>query len=855
MSQLTSIISQQGRFGYSGSSFPSQTVSLSEKETKEWQQANMNFMVQEARIQSRDKRRELQQWGMLSPDYTYKNHFWSIDPLGLGDKKEELYGATDPIKHYPIMNSPINTIVGERINRNIQFYCLSESPASFNEYHRSKTENLMEYVTGIIQKNAMSKVMKRAQQEGMQIDESVFGQLQEQAQQMSLPAIQAYADKEWIDVIEQSSNRLMRNMWKRNNLDEEFIEGFRTAVVTGKEFYSVHVMNNRIQIKHLNNFTVFFHKSPSSRWVSEGQYAGYRLFLTPSAVLDMYRDRLTVEDVDYIEKKLYPSDRSQGVNSLTGIKSIQWDTSIYADNQGNTWRDINTDAIDQMIEDFMITGTSTVRPSVSGLIEVVQAYWKSYRKVGLLHWYDELDNEQKDLVDENYTPDTDAGEWVKWYYINQVYQGTVIDEDLYLGIEPYPHQLFDIDDPDWSPLPIEGCYYSEIQGRPIGLIDLMQPWSELYDIIAYELKRDMKKAFGKVMYMSIDHIPNIPGFDQNKWMYWAKEFGIAWVGESKKRSQFSHYQAADMSFAEQINAKILLLDKMKINCDSFAGFSQMRLANSSMDDTATQSRLSQQNSVNQTEYYFWKHSQLIQRVLTLSLNIAKKLIPKDLQFLRNLYDDMEQKYLTTDAQLIRNSNIGLYIVHGFQANARKEVVRQAALSAAGKTGNAIDMADLILAETENEIKHTIRKIRTAADQATQAQRQHEQEIQDKINQDNAEERAWEREKHYSKLQSDERRTYMQSFLRQDNNLKDLDTDGTPDILEQSEHFEKVSDNMRKHERELSKIAANERIKNKELSLKEKELRIKQEALEVDRENMENDKEIAEINRKNRASKS
>jgi hypothetical protein len=639
---------------------------------------------------------------------------------------------------------------------------------------------------------------------------------------------------------------MMKNLWKKNNLDDEFIEGFRHGTLCGKEFYGIHVMNNWLSIKNLNPFTVFWHKSAHTQWVSESQYAGYRMFLTPSSIIDMYRDKLTVDDISKIEDKIYPNRKGGGYNSISGIKSISYDTSVFVDNQGGMFRDYNFDVVEEMVMEFMVTGISSPRPSTSGLIEVIQAYWKSYRKAGILHFYNEMDEEKKDWVDENYEPDTDKGEWVNWQYLNQVYQGTIIDEDIYLCVEPYPHQIFDLNDPDWAPLPIEGACYSEFNGKIVSLADLMLPWAEMYDIIAYELKRDIKKAIGKVMFMSADHIPQLDGFSMEKWLYWLREFGIAWVGEGKKKTPFSHYSAQDMSFAEQMVAKMNMLDKIKFNLDSFAGFSQPRLGDTSNEETARGARQSTAASVNQTEYYFWKHTQIIQRTLTNALNISKKILPNNPVYMRNLYDDMEIKYLEVDAKRMRNASVGLYVVHGSATVARTEATRQMAMSAAGKNGNPVDMAEIMLATTENEIKQMLRTITRKQSEAAQQQQQHEQEIAQMEQQEKQLDRDWEKEKHFTQLESEERQEWIRSFINQKNNQADLNSDKIPDALQYSEMFEQQYENLRKDQRERRKQDLDHTVKSRELDIKEKDLKVKKEKNQIDLKNQKNDLEIEKV---------
>lgn len=827
-----------------GFGFPPQTVSVAEKETDDWKRACMRFMVNEARSHSTSKAKDIKKFRMLSDQYDYSDHKWAIDPLSLGDKKDEMYGSTESIQHFPIINSPLNTIHGERIGRPTQFYCVSYSPESRNEYMRQKQDMLFESAKQMMMAPILQQLFAQAEEQGIPINDEFIQKANEQATQMLPIEVQRYLDEHYTDTIEKAHNRILKNLIRRTDAESEFIEGFRFGTIIGKEFYAFPVVNNRVKIKNLNPFSVFYHKSPSSQWISEGQFAGYRLYLTPSAIIDTYREKLDVDDIIKLEKVSNSSVRAGGFNSLTGIKSISYDTSVFSDWQGGRFDIINNSQVNSMIDEYLQTGTRIFNRNVYGLHEVIQVYWKSYRKVGILETFiGENDTPVETLVDENYEPDTDAGEHVDWFYLNQVYQGTAINDDIILDVGPYPHQIFDANDPDYSPLPIEGSEYNNYNGEPMSMVDLMLPWAELYDIVANELKKDMKKGIGKVMFMSIDNIPNIPGFDMNKWYYWAKEFGIAWVANNNQRNQFSHYAAADMSFVQEIIGKMNLLEQLKANCDSFAGFSQPRLGDRSADPTAQQGQQRLVASVNQTEYYFWKHSRIIEKVLTHCLNISKKLIRDDPHH-ELLFDDLDERYIDIDIDKVTAANCGIYVINSSSEISKREALRQMAMSAAGKTGQAKDMGEIIMADTQNEIRTILRRMDR---KATEAAQQAQQLENDKLNatiKANEDKLEWDKEKHYSTLESQEKQTFMKTFAFQDDNLKDTDGDGEPDIMDYYDMLEKQADNMRKDARKGEEIQLKRDISEKELQLKKRQQ-------DIDLKNQKNDLQIERVRARNR----
>jgi len=169
-----------------------------------------------------------------------------------------------------------------------------------------------------------------------------------------------------------------------------------------------------------------------------------------------------------------------------------------------------------------------------------------------------------------------------------------------------------------------------------------------------------------------------------------------------------------------------------------------------------------------------------------------------------------------------------------------------AMSAAGKNGNPVDMAEIMLATTENEIKQMLRTITRKQSEAAQQQQQHEQEIAQMEQQEKQLDRDWEKEKHFTQLESEERQEWIRSFINQKNNQADLNSDKIPDALQYSEMFEQQYENLRKDQRERRKQDLDHTVKSRELDIKEKDLKVKKEKNQIDLKNQKNDLEIEKV---------
>jgi hypothetical protein len=808
-------VATRSQIGTGPVSFPAQAVSQARKETAEWQQACMDHFDMQSASQSREKYDIWRNYRVASGDVDLKDYQYYTDPLSLGANKNKEYGTTFDIVHFPIMNAPLQTILGERIKRPINYTVKNETPRARNQEQRVKTDLLRDWVIGTINQS----VQARVQQKGV---DPKSQQGQQLTQQLTPEAIQDYMDKDYIDVAQQAGQRIIDAVYKDNVLDDEFVDGFRHATISAREFYHTYVCGGKIKVKNLSPMDVFYHRSPSVKWISEGQFAGFRLYLTPSSVIDLFYDDLSYEDIQLMEGLVNPAAKMMVTKGSNGVSSIHYDTATFSDFHGNMYEDRLRENLSDMIVDYQKYGDRSNYFNTYGLIKVVKAYWKSYRKIGFLTYYDQNGKAQKTVVDDNYQPNKQLGEHVEWKVINQVYEGCKVDDNIYLPVRPYKDAIFDMDDLEYCPLPIEGCTYNDTHSKPISMVDLMKPINELYDIIAYELKKDMNSALGKVLFMSVDHIPDMPGFTQEKWYYWAKELKIAWVKQPPRGGNtFNQFSAADMSFADQILAKMQTLSQLKAECEAFAGFSQSRIG-SATGNTATETTQSAMASINQTEYYFFKHFKLAERILNYVLRLSRYVV-REYDTYDYLFDDMELAYMKQSVEGFGSDKLRLYISNTLEDLQNKQKLDGLLQLAVSNGADIMDAGDILLARTVSETKTIFQRLKRKQQEAQQAQQQHEKDLQDAQLAAKKDDQDFQLRKQREMLASQEEQTYIKTFGLQQDNMKDTDGDGAPDVLEYHKFHAESEQANRKMLLEERKQYMSEVFTGKELQQKDKEI--------------------------------
>jgi hypothetical protein len=253
---------------------------------------------------------------------------------------------------------------------------------------------------------------------------------------------------------------------------------------------------------------------------------------------------------------------------------------------------------------------------------VVRAYWCSKKKIGKLSFIDEQGILQTMLVDESYKSGMHPTQQsLEWGWINQWYQGLKIGMDIY-NVKP-------LEFVDYCPI-IGALYENKNVPRVPSLIDQMKPFQMLYNVAMNQLFRLLEKDMGRVMVMSIRHIP-VPkdGDYQDALEVWeneAREKGVIFVDDSpenvKGTSSFNQFSSQDLSRTAEIQARYNLAVQMRSECWKLVGISEQRLGEMKATETATGINSALTQSYAQTEPLFAQHEYTLNKLYQALLDAA-----------------------------------------------------------------------------------------------------------------------------------------------------------------------------------------------------------------------------------------
>ena len=762
------------------------------------------------------------------------------------------------VKHYSILTTPINELVGEISKRPDAFRVKAFDDDSKAEELQYKTGILQEYVIN----TAKQKILEKAAIAGEEIDD-------EQVEQMTMEQVQDQLDS-YTSVAEKWANHVLTAQKAEFNTKEKSEDAFRDMLISAREYYHIYEDNSKTgyNVEVINPKNTWFLSTPDRKYISDptgraqGAYAaGTVQVMELSEIIESLPD-LTKDEIDHLRSSLQDyglinvrESNLGNPNAADGIDSVQYDTYDPAVLQTRMMIESEMKDNDDGLKDFL--GLTNNVSSFGYKYVVVRAYWISKKKIGKLIYLDEVGNEQSMLVDENYKKGTIPTEIsLEWGWINQWYQGVKVGPDIY-HIKPFKLLNY---------CPIIGVVHEIKNTEAKSLVDMMKPFQVLYNVCMNQLYKLLEKEVGKVYLTSIRHIP-IPkdGDAQDALDVWemeARNRGVMFIDDSpenlKSPSSFNQFRDIDLTRTQEIQSRYNLAIQLKNECWELIGMSKQRLGSVSASETATGTNTAITQSYSQTEPLFIAHEyvlgQLYQAIIDASLYVESKKPQSTISYITN---EGESAFVQVNGSELKFRDLKVYLTNRPEDKQMFNEIRGLSQAVLQNGGSLHDVIELY---STNSIRQMKKVFKTLKDRQEQMQDQEMQQKQQQLDQQQEQmqaQLAQAQAQYDAKVANDNYQAEMDRLNKvqvamiaaesKGGPLSDMDTSGTPDVLEMSKLTAEQSKATKEYEGRMAEIQA----KNKQAADK---MQIEREKLQVERENQANDIKVAEINARNRAKK-
>jgi hypothetical protein len=842
--------------------FPDQFKTEKEKKDESWIKNTMDYFANKAYaeyVKNRDtfvKNYDLVKGILRMEDFYQEPQVKSFTDMLTADLQLPSY-----VKHYSIITTPINELVGEITKRPDGYRIKAFDEDSQSEELDFKTEILQNYVIT----QAKQKIQEKFAMEGQEIDE-------EQLQQMTLEEVKDELDS-YTSAAEKWANHILTATKAEFNIKEKSEDAFRDMLISAREYYHIYEDNSKVgyNIEVANPKNTWFLTTPDRKYISDptgraqGAYAaGTVQVMELSEIIESIPD-LTKEEIDHLRSSLQDyglinvrESNLGNPNATPGIDSVTYDTYDPLVLQTRMIIESEMKENNDGLKDFL--GLTSNVSSFGYKYVVVRCYWLSKKKIGKLIYLDELGNEQSTLVDENYKSGTIPTEQsLEWGWINQWYQGIKVGPDIY-HIKPYKLLNY---------CPIIGITYEVKNTEARSLVDLMKPFQVLYNVCMNQLYKLLEKEVGKVYLTSIRHIPVPKDGDAQDaldvWEMEARNRGIVFIDDSpenlKSPSSFNQFRDIDLTRTQEIQSRYQLAIQLKNECWELIGMSKQRLGSVSASESATGTQAAIQQSYAQTEPLFVAHEyvlgQLYQAIIDASLYIESKKPQSTISYITS---DGESAFVQVNGTDLKFRDLKVFATNRPEDKKSFEEIRSLSQAVIQNGGSLHDIIELYSTDSLRQMKKVFKQLKDRQEQLQDQQMQQQQqqmEQQAQIAQAQMEQTQLANEQ---KIANDNYQAELDRINKKEialinaesksmgMGLADEDASGVPDVLEISKFASEEASAAKDYQLKISEIQNKNRLASEKLQLE-------REKIQLARENQANDLAVAKENAKGRNKKS
>lgn len=711
--------------------FPDQFKTEKEKKDESWVKNTMDYFANKAYaeyIKNRDtfvKNYDLVK-GILRPEDFYQEP----EVKSFTDTLTQTLDLPSYVKHYSIITTPLNELVGELSKRPDGIKVKAFDDDSKSEELEYKTQMLQEFILS----QARQKIQEKLVLQGEELED-------EEIESLTFEEVKDDLDS-YTSVAEKWANHILTCTKAEFNIKEKSEDAFRDLGISAREFWHIYEDNSKLgfNIEIANPKNTWFLTTPDRKYISDpsgraqGAYAaGTVQVMELSEIIESIPD-ITKDEIDHLRSSLQDyglinvRESNLGNPSVApGIDSVKYDTYDPLTLQTRMLIESEMKENNDGLKDFL--GLTSNVSSFGYKYVVIRAYWISKRKIGKVIYLDELGNEQSMLVDENYKKGTIPTEQsLEWGWINQWYQGTKIGPDIY-HIKPFNLLNY---------CPIIGVTYEIKNTEAKSIVDMMKPFQVIYNVCMNQLFDLLKKEIGNVGVVNIRRVPRAKDGDAQDdidlWELEAREKGIMFDDDSPENTKApvtntSVARNLDLTRTNEIQSRYNLAVQMKNECWELIGMSKQRLGSISASESATGTNAAITQSYSQTEPLFVAHEYVLLQVYQAIIDAAQYVeSQKPESTISYITSQGESAFIQVNGIDIKFRDLKVFTTNRPEDKKLFEEIRQLAQPLLQNGGTFAEVIELYSTDSIRQMKKVFKTLKQRQEemQSTQMQQQQQQ---------------------------------------------------------------------------------------------------------------------------------
>lgn len=781
------------------SAFPSQKRTKAQK-TKSWAKqcidaADNKGMYQHEGIRNYRKRKII--------NYQLYNGVIDREDMELTINPHKTVAAYIPeeLPHYPIAAPKIDLLLGEELKRRFDFKVVVTNPDAISAKEEQLKEMWATKIREIIENPNLNEQQAAAQ----------------------MQKFEKYLKYEWQDIREMTASNILRHYYKEYHMDNMFNEGFKDALIAGEEIYQCEVIAREPIINKLNPLHVHTVRTGGSPWIQDSDLIIVEDYWSPGRIIDTFHDELTPTHINRIELGFSYDATDDGKH----VGAIHHEPDIY----------IPGEEVNDFINLSEVYGHNYGKYfDTNGNVRVLRVYWRSFRKVQLVTFFDEDGVEQKEYYPEDYIPNEDLGESSVTQWINEWWEGTKIGDDIYLKMRPKPVQYNRLDNPSKCHPGIVGYVYSTNQFKAVSLMDRMKQYQYLFDAMKDRLNKALAKYLGPLLELDLAKVPE--NWQVEKWMHFAVANGIAVVDSFKEGNKGAATgklaggmnttgKVLNIELGNYIQQHISMLEYIKTEMGEIVGINKQREGQVSNRETVGGVERAVNQSSHITEEMFMKHDMVKVEVLKTFLETAKVALRNRSKKIQYILGDESINLLNINGDEFCEADYGILVSVNNKYQELDQILKQ--LAHAGIQNDKMDFSTLMaiyMSDSLSDIRRKIEEKEVEKAEADQQRFEQEQAIQQEQIQANLQAQEALMLAEEGRNIRDNQTKIEVALINAQKALQDgaIDGDGLANDMELQKHKDKLELEMKKLQQDLLKHKDNIEVKKQQIQAQKQRAR-------------------------------
>lgn len=535
--------------------YPKQKLSSKEKtkraskDNKTWGETNVDYFVEQTAINS-DHEETLRLYRVLGEELNQEDYNYVLNPFNTEVEQYTRFSAR--LRNFDIITPIVELYVGEFGKRLKNYQVVATNPDAASKYEKELGQVLKMYYT-------------QASINGL--NEAGVETGQESVEQPPVEEVVNKFDRTYTENHVITGNEILDYIVYAEDLDEKYILMYYDWLIVGKTISYKDVNFNDVNLEWVDPLQCYFPKLlTNTPFIEDGDWFVRRQSVTPNYVIDKFHDRLSEEDVEWLDKQNNRKDYQ------LQNPSFRWMPTAYIGCEADKKK-------------------YSLHENMFGLT-LYHVQWRSFQEVGILYKENEIGEIDEIEVDDTYKLNKEAGDIkIEWEWITEVWEGWKAKGsdgiELYLDIRPLPYNRADLNNESEQKLSYNGRYTVDKEGNIISVVKKGYTYQILYNVVHYQMERLINRNMDKITVLPIGLLPkDKEGWDEEKAMYYAKSSGFLFIDESSPTASLAlqGIKVLDMSLNNYIQQSRDLLQGIKSDWWEAIGMNRQRFGDTNSSD-------------------------------------------------------------------------------------------------------------------------------------------------------------------------------------------------------------------------------------------------------------------------------